>query len=202
LQSYVRFSVLHKPGFKVTSPYKFKVTYQLRGYANPLDTNSYTTLYDTLSISYSPDSLAAYQDVSMKRYTGFHRLKVIFTALYEIQNATSPPVLVDMTPNAYFSRFNFQVEAGIIPQPYIKQVRVGSTYHPVYGIAANALNIVKGTVNNNVLPVKWNIAGLNIDADAGLTPVNYELEWQYVDNYKVTPGDSVVTEKNISRFTV
>ncbi|MBL7705486.1 MAG: hypothetical protein JNM21_08035 [Taibaiella sp.] len=198
LQSYVRFSVLHKPGFKVTSPYKFKVSYQVRGYANPLDTNSYTTLYDTLSISYSPDSLAAYQDVSMKRYTGFHRLKVIFTALYEIQNATSPPVLVDMTPNAYFSRFNFQVEAGIIPQPYIKQVRVGATYHPVYGIAANALNIVKGTVNNNVLPVKWNIAGLNIDADAGLTPVNYELEWQYVDNYKVTPGDSVVTEKDIA----
>ena len=201
LQSYVRFSVMHKPGFKVMSAYKFKVSYQARGYANPLDTNSYTTFYDTLSISYSPDSLAAYQDVSMKRYTGFHRLKVIFTALYEIQNATSPPVLVDMTPNAYFDKFNFKVEAGIIPHPYIKQVKVGSTYQSIYGMGTNALNVIKSIVHNNVLPVKWNIAGLNINDNAGLTPVNYELEWLYVDNYKVTPGDPVITEKSAAALS-
>jgi RHS repeat-associated protein len=197
LQSYVRFYVNHASPYQVTQPYTFKLTYKLLGYTNPLDTTVYSTHYDTLVISYKPDSLAAFQDQNVKRYTGYHRIKVIMTGLYELSSAGGTPVPVDMSANGNFYRFNFNVEGAVTVQPYHKQVRAANnSLVNVYGNGAPNLNSGNDAPVNDYLPVRWNLQGNSLTNNLELTPVNYELEWTYVDNYTVNPETGVVGEKS------
>lgn len=198
IQSFVQMSVRHNHPVKINDSYTFRMMYMVKGFTNPLDTTMSQILFDTLTISYKPDSLAAYQDINLKRYTGFHKIRITFLELYEITNATSPPVPVDMTSNGGFTRFNFEVKGGIIPQPFDKEIKVtgpsGTSYTNVYGINAPALNVEHGTAQNDILPIRWNVQNNYMNNPLLITPAKYELEWQYIDNYDIDPDNSTVGE--------
>jgi len=189
VHDYVRFSVNHAYPIKVDSAYTLRLTYKLYGYANPADTGSASVHNDTLTISYNPDSLARYQDVQYKSYSNYHKIMIVLTGLYKLYGPGTTPVAVDMTPYSDFSWLNFNVEGAITVQPFQKKAGGVS----VYGPSAPPLAIQHQAPGNNTLLVQWTVAGGSFSSPPELLPAKYELEWVYVDNYRVDGTGSVST---------
>lgn len=189
VHDFVRFSIDYSDTLtKVMEPYTIRLTYTIYGFSNPATPNVATAHFDdTLTISYKPDSLATFQDKQYMKYSGYHKIMIVLTGLYKIDNASGVPQPVTLGPSSNFSWFNFNVEGAIIAQPYNKKVKTGSGYKEAYGI--NGLLEIKrlDTANDN-LPVYWQMKNttLNPAGVLPLMPVNYELEWTYVDDYKVS----------------
>ncbi len=189
VHAFVKFYVNHAYPVKITQPYTFRLAYRIYGYGNMADTTNATFVgNDTLTISYKPDSLAAFQDIQYKKYSGFHKMMVVMTGLYKITNANAAPVAMDLSTAGGFTQLNFNVEGSILVQPYHKRVNTGSGYADAYGNAAPVLDIGADAAVDDYLPVRWNFNGVSpLSTNLAFTPVNYELEWTYVDNYKVDP---------------
>lgn len=176
LQSYVRFYVNHAYAKKVNTPYLYKLSYQLLGFSDPANPNTPSAnVTDTLVIGYQPDSLTAYQDQHIRRYTGYHKVLVVLTGLYDCTDTTQPPVSI---PASSISALNFNVEVSSVIQPYDK-----SFYGYNYTLSTAAVTPV---INSSVpyAEVKWNMPGYTPGDLVPVTPVQYELEWAYLDNYK------------------
>ncbi|MFA6057866.1 MAG: RHS repeat-associated core domain-containing protein [Taibaiella sp.] len=193
VHAFVKFYINHAYPVKIPEAYTFRLTYKVYGYGNMADTNAYTSFNDTLTISYKPDSLSSFQDLQYKKYSNFHKIMVVMTGLYKIDGAGGTPVAMDLSMAGPFSLLNFYVEGSILIQPYHKKVQTGSGYVSVYGTSAPAMNIDHDAVANDYLPVKWTVSGANLNSVLALTPVNYELEWTYVDNYKVNASTGAIT---------
>src|SRR5688572_19073600 len=58
LPCYVRFSVDHN-STDIYNHYTYRLHYRVKGYTQPGDDNVYTTILDTLTISYEPDTVKA-----------------------------------------------------------------------------------------------------------------------------------------------
>ena len=173
LHNFVRFYVNHAYPKKVDTAYTYKLAYQIRGFSSPLDTITGTVSNDTLTVSYNPDSLTAYQDMSVKAYSGYHKIKVTITGLYDITN----PQAIDTVHLSTTTKMNFIVEAAVLMQKYDKGY-FGPTI-PIY---------TTGTPNvaNDFLDVTW-----SMNSSSTITPPkpsSFELEWTYVDNYDDTAG--------------
>ncbi|WP_157977300.1 RHS repeat domain-containing protein, partial [Taibaiella helva] len=189
VHAFVKFYVNHAYPVKISEPYTFRLAYQVYGYGNMADTNAVTfTKADTLTISYKPDSLAAFQDIQYAKYSNVHKVMIVMNGLYRITGANTPPVAMNLSANGPFYLLNFNVEGSIVVQPFHKKIKVGGIYKDAYGNQAPVLNIGALPPDNDHLPVRWNLDNTSPPAaDLPLTPVNYELEWTYVDNYKVDP---------------
>jgi len=175
--SFVKFSVDHYY-FKLTdSAYTYMLTYQLTGYTSP-DTSTSTVINDTLKISYNPDSLSAFQDIQLKKYSGFYKIQVSLTGLYDITNPAIAPVAMTIST---LKRLNFNIEASILTQRY--DLKIGSLSGSgtvAYGSGSSLYNAWDAShILDNYLAVSFNESGLNLP-----TPVSYELEWAYVDDYR------------------
>jgi RHS repeat-associated protein len=192
VHAFVKFYVNHAYPVKIHNPYTYRLSYKVYGFSNMADTTAYTTINDTLTISYKPDSLSAFQDVQYKKYTGFHKILVEMTGLYEISDANAPPVLVDLSSTGNFINFNFNVEGTILVQPYHKRVKNGTGYTDVYG-GTNVFKVQSEPPVNDYMELRWNMPNNSITGALELTPANYELEWAYVDNYRVS-NTGTVTE--------
>src|SRR5690625_653651 len=113
-----RFSIDHDALTLVDQAYVLKIAYKITGYTNPNNSNQSLSYIDTLSISYNPDSLAQYQDISYKRYYGFHQDKVELLELYHQDSADGVSTLVDINN---FSLLNFKVSLQMQTQLYTKR---------------------------------------------------------------------------------
>jgi len=178
IQGFIKFKVDHAFPKKIATNYVYKMAYVARGYANPADTNSFTSYSDTLLISYNPDSLSAYQNMASRKYPKFHKLVFIITGIYDATNPEVPPALVT-------DKLNFQVEGSILTQKYNK-----NSYGPTAALtAAN----YPASIGKNYLDVRWNLSGYSPSGPVVLTPASYELEWAYIDDYKLDPATGTET---------
>jgi hypothetical protein len=116
---------------------------------------------------------------------------IVLTGLYKIDGAGGTPQPQTLGPGSSFDLLNFNVEGAIIFQPYYKKAYTGS-YQPAYGIDGT-LKTQAGTAVNDYLPVSWTVTNGTIGGVLALTPAKYELEWTYVDNYRVAPTNDSMT---------
>jgi hypothetical protein len=203
VHDFVRFFVDYSDTIKVMEPYTLRLTYKVYGFSNPAAPTTASTSFppDTLTISYKPDSLAVFQDKQYRKFSGYHKIMIVLTGLYSIDNATGTPTPITLGPSSSFSWLNFNVEGAVLAQPYNKKVKYTSTYKEAYGITGK-LQIKPLSASNDNLPVYWQMFGTTLNAAnvLPLSPVNYELEWTYVDNYKVDPTDgtsSAISTSNL-----
>lgn len=176
LQSFVKLYIDHSFKRRDTIAYTYKMVYELKGYKNPIDSNaagSYDIINDTLMISYNPDSLTAYQDLQLRRYTGYHKIRIYNIAFYDVTSNPAGPLGSALTPSAL--QRNFSIEVSVLPQ------RIDKTNYNF----TNTLTTSVGTVANNTLEINWQTSNGQEN-----NPSMYELEWTYVDNYSVTPTTS------------
>jgi len=191
VQALLSMHIDHAHPKKVADPYVYRLTYVLTGYPDGDTANHFVDYADTLTISYHPDSLTAYQDIQMKRYSSFHKVRVRLTGLYDF---TNPASVVPVPLNTIKER-NFSVEATILTQPYDKN------YYGSTPSTPNALLVAAShNAANDYVEVRWNLPGQPFNSVPNLTPVSYELEWAYADNYNRAP-DAAITDRNTSQVT-
>jgi hypothetical protein len=188
VHAFVRFSVNYGYNLKIFTPYTLRLTYKIYGYSNPLTPTVATESYiDTLTIGYNPDSLSTFQDKQYKKYSNFHKAMIVLTGLYKIDGAGGTPQPITLGPGSTFDLLNFNVEGAILFQPYYKKAYVGS-YQSAYGSTGTLkTQALTSTPINDYLPVTWTVTNGIIGGALALTPAKYELEWTYIDNYRVAP---------------
>lgn len=155
---------------KTQYPYTYQLTYQIYGYTNPADTTIYTLTSDTLTITSqnNADPLNAYQDINLAKFSNYYKTKVVITNILNY-NSGSP-----LTANlADTTRRNFAIESSILTQRYDKTN---------YGIGSSLETSQSADPANNFLLVSFTLPGGTTPVQ--LTPVNFELEWTYIDDYK------------------
>ncbi len=204
MKTSVKFYIDHDDA-NIYSDYTYRIKYKLRGYKNPADPNQFDDLLDEyLTISYFPQTIKAYQDVQMKTYYGYYKVEV------EILDVLNFDCLLDPTPctppnypttgyldiNNQVAQFpattldismmakNWALSVDIESQKIDKDLYDGNTWRSAFGNNAD-LDITKTppVSPDNHLKLSWNVH--NVTADKTL-PAMYELEWTYIDNYKVT----------------
>ncbi len=159
-----------------------KITYEFRGYKTLADTTLYDVFYDTLTVANitQSDYHTAYQDQNIARFSNYYKTMLIVTGAYKWDvsptGSVTPISLLDSTKDCW------AVENTIITQRYDKRLS-GTDYYgasggifttPVPHEEENRLKIFIGTTMWDTTPVV-------------VKPANYELEWTYVDDYKVDP---------------
>ncbi|HTN18382.1 MAG TPA: hypothetical protein VL092_11910, partial [Chitinophagaceae bacterium] len=176
-QDFVRFYVDHSYKKKIKFPYTYNICISVTGFWDSLNKKTFPA--DTLRLVYSPDSLATYQDLILRRYSNFHKLQVVITNMYSDYG----PIDVDT-----ITGLNFVVEGSISTQRYNKRY-AGQTY---YGSAGSPIySLLYPNVAANYGEVLFNVPGPGITVPVPIEPANFELEWTYVDNYKrdIVTGD-------------
>src|SRR5579872_3151925 len=148
--------------------YTYRLTYTVIGYTNPGDTvHTFVSYADTLTISFNNTTdNTPYQNKNWKKYSGFYKMLIVYTGLYRDSSGTllTPP----LSDPGYR---NFQFEGTIATQHYDK-----APYGTGTGVTIPAINTAH--IANNNLYLGWTIGVV--------TPVSYELEWSYIDNYAVS----------------
>ncbi|MES2701538.1 MAG: RHS repeat-associated core domain-containing protein [Bacteroidota bacterium] len=179
--SFVKFYVdNYNPVTKYQAPvnYTYRLICHVYGYTDPADTVSvFTVTNDTLTINYNNlDNNAPYQEINLKKYNNYYKLKIVIDAIFE---ETSPGTLVAaaLTDPAFR---NFRVEGSILSQCYDKRE---------YGSGTSATAPVVFTTAypaSNYLQLSWDFAS------GPLAPVNYQLEWTYIDDYRLVDMDNLI----------
>ena len=193
----VQFSVDYTYTATTAVAYTYKMAYEMRGYTST-DTSTYVSTYDTLTIGYNPDSLSSSQDVQIKKFSGYYKTIVIVNALFDITDSTVAPVLI--TPS-HLTNLNFFIESSISTQKYDLQYPYRpSTPVLYYGTGTGALYTSwnNANANSNYLDVYFNISGYT---NVPITPVSYELEWTYVDDYQRNIYTDSVTKATTSQLS-
>lgn len=181
--SIVKFYINHAYPKKVFVPYSYKLCFHVLGYSNLNDTTQSVTLSDTLTIHYNPDSLSAFQDIQIKKYSAFHKVTVVLDDMYDI---TDPNNIVQVNIST-LNNLNFNVEALKLTQVYDKSF-YGTSYQ-VYPSNSTA------SINNDFLDVKWCLNNACTNPQK-VTPCSYELEWTYVDNFATGGGTVSASQLN------
>ena len=163
--SFIKFYVNHAYPYKIAGPYIYKLLFTTYGYANPSDTTQEIVTTDTLTISYKSDSLAAFQDMQAKKYSNFYKTKIILNEILDCTSGTPTSLTLSTLTN-----LNFNVESSMLFQKYDKKV---------YGYNEQLTpSLDTSSLSNNYVALSWSNS-----SSGAITPVNYELEWTYVDNY-------------------
>jgi RHS repeat-associated protein len=162
-------------------PYTYQLSYQIYGYtsADTTPTGPYVLTTDTLTIT-NPDMSDmhnAYQDIQMAKYSNYYKAIVILTGMYLYDAGTSTFVPLSATNIADTLKWNYNVEASILTQQYDKTN---------YGAGSSLTTTAVPNVADNYLNVYFAPS-----TGPAVTPVNYELEWTYVDDYQrdLSTGD-------------
>lgn len=155
----------------------YHLLFQIKGYTNPLDTTIFTSNSDTLTINYNNSATnAPFQDINLKKYSNFYKVELTINGIYEdVGGSLVPATLSDAALR------NFRIEASITTQRYDKKE---------YGSGAPAtLPIITMTpyVTDNYLDLSWAFS------TGPVTPISYELEWTYLDNYNVSPAGGIMS---------
>ncbi len=166
----VKLSINHASASIPTQAYSYKMVYQLEGSTKIDDTTYNFSVVDSVSIAYNPDSLTAFQDQDVKVYPKLFNAKLSILQFYDANN-TGTPVTI---PLSTVRQKNLNVELAMQYQLYLK-----THYAPadmgLYMLQPN-YNATKSVLNIGWLPSNSPYLGK-------VTPVQYELEWTYVDDY-------------------
>lgn len=176
----LKFYVDHAYKIKVKFPYTYKLCYQAYCYADSTSPSAPAPVVytDTITLSYHPDSLTPYQDMAVKRYSGFHKMRVRFTDIFSYNAGVMTLLKIDT-----ITGLNFIAEASVLTEKYdIRTTRTGPVCYGDAGAIVPTSTITPGS--SDYAEVKWNLPTYAVNSAVPLEPVNYELEWTYVDNYK------------------
>ncbi|PQJ12999.1 hypothetical protein CJD36_004445 [Flavipsychrobacter stenotrophus] len=194
LHSFLKFQVDNKHPIQQLD-YTYQLTYELHGYYTMSDTTLYNTINDTLTISNVSymDPLNAYQDINLAKFSNYYKTVVILTGIYafSIGGTPSPAVLTDTM------RFNYNIESSILSQRYDK---ISATYGPYYGNSFSLQITPDPHPDKNYLSVFFNFAASDTSV-IQYTPLNYELEWTFVDDYSTdvpTETRSTISSSDLS----
>jgi len=165
---YVKVGINHDSAF-IVSKYKYLVTFELADQRAYYNATPATPKIIALEISYDPDSLKPYTDCAVYKFSGFHRFEAKITKVEDISGTT--PVTVPIGSIAK----NFYVETGIITDEYNTTV---ITSIPIYAVSYL-------TNSDNTLHIEW---GTDMALNNLIQPLEYELEWTYVDDYRYDFG--------------
>jgi hypothetical protein len=168
--------------------YTYRLIYTIYGYNNPSDTlHGYVTMSDTLTISYNntPDN-TPYQDHHLKKYSGFYKAVIVLDNIYLDAGSGTLTAATLATP----SLRKFKVEGSIVTQNYDKNNygSGGATVYPTIITSAHP--------TDNYVGLSWYFSGI-----AALTPVSYELEWTFIDDYATCYGMAGVCPLSSSALT-
>lgn len=161
--------------------YTYRLTYEIYGFNDPTDTIAgYVHSSDTLTISYAYNSTSnPYQDLHLKKYSQFYKAIIIVTGVYDDAGGVITPATLSNVLQQ-----NFFVEGSIVTQRYDKAE---------YGTGGTPLVTMPfANPANNYLTLFWNYTSGDTSA-IQLTPVNYQLEWTYVDNYSRNVSTGAIT---------
>ncbi len=145
----------------ITTAYKYRVSLSLSCKVYPGGTTTSKSV--VLEFSYDPDSLKPYTDRYVHKFSGYHSVVASVTNVEDISGTTPVSVPRNNLPR------NFYVEAGISMDRYDNPGSI-----PVYAVSYL-------TNNNNSLYLKW---GTSMTLTNVIQPMEYELEWAYVDDYR------------------
>ncbi len=165
----------------ITPNYSYRIELEIKGYSNPQSPSTASSpIYLSVRLDYNKDSLQAYKDITAYKIEGqFHAMSVTILGIYNATNSQA----IDRSQLAK----NFYLETEIAAQRFVlqpKSLYVASQVH------TNA--------PNNMLKVSWqhydpatqNFACAYIPAFDDYKPVKYELEWTYIDGYKLNDYQS------------
>lgn len=191
---------------QVFEPYTYRVLVSVRGYTTPKDLGIYNDFTDTLTISYDPDSINAYQDQHYRTYYGYYKIDVEIIDIYDWTcmylpindpNYCSTPPTTGFIGSSTTSSMalNWYLEAGIAEQKYDIDLLDGGTWKSASG-STGVLDISfqsPASSNDNYVTINWGITSTDRPS-----PDLYELEWTYVDNYNVTFQSTSTTSSDPS----
>ncbi len=166
---YVRIGIVKSDTPFIVAKYKYWVTIDLIDRQQYAGGSMAATKTIALEISYDPDSLKPYTDAAVFKFSGYHRFKANIAKVEDISGTT--PVTVPIGSLAK----NFYVETGIITDEY-NTTSISSI--PIYAVSYL-------TNSDNNLHIKW---GTSMSLTNEIQPLEYELEWTYVDDYRYDFG--------------
>ncbi len=160
-------------------PAVYRMVYDVYGYTDPSDTvltwvhyseSSGTFGGDTMTVTYNNDTVNnPYRDQHVLKFPNLYKAVIVVRDIF----SDSAGYVVHPDLSKVYNQ-NFQVEGSIVTQRY-------DLDH--YGILATPLTTVAHQhEDNNYLEVFWNF----IPGDTTMvqvTPISYELEWTYADDY-------------------
>ncbi|HTN16186.1 MAG TPA: hypothetical protein VL092_00790, partial [Chitinophagaceae bacterium] len=167
----------------VVSAYKYQVAVRIDyKVAKPL-TGGYTTASENivLLLSYHPDSLRQYNDLSVYKFSGAGEFTATITNIQRVDPVSG--ALSAVAPSAVAA--NFFIKTEIHAQRYDKKAM---------NLLAAACSLSVGNRNLNV-SCYFHTSPTG-DVSTGTTaykPASYELEWTYVDDYKCNPATGEIT---------
>ncbi len=168
VQDYVFVGVNHDTASVISSAYTYNVSLTI-WCLNPSATP--VPKYLTLKVSYNPDSGKSYVDANIFKFSGYHRLYAVVT---DIRDAATNAVISRSSLPA-----NFYVSATVSTERYNTN---SFTIYP-------SCSVVDA---GKTLHVKWFTGapgGGDCDTSSShldIAPIEYELEWQYIDDYGYT----------------
>jgi len=171
----------------VANNYKYRIDLQLVGKTTP--GTSTVTKNISLIVEYNKDSLQVHNDHSVfKLDAGFHSFTTKLTGVYDVSGSTPTIVLREALIR------NFYIETEILTQRYDlfvdKPLLVQAEDPYIVGGSDLKLNWGFYGTGGPTLPSPCGTLAALISPK---TPIMYELEWQYIDDYKVNIGTDAVT---------
>jgi RHS repeat-associated protein len=178
VSNYVKVAVDHTSK-DVVANYKYQLTFQVKGYSDPSNPGTFTTQNHSIILEYNKDSLAAYKDATVLKLpgNGFYSFSVTLIDVLDISGST--PTTVSKTNLAP----NFYIQADVVTQRYDKELSGKMIFvNSQYLDASQELMVRWG--NYSPAEASGFIPGFMPMYD-NFKPVKYELEWTYVDDYKI-----------------
>ncbi|MFA6152608.1 MAG: hypothetical protein WC716_14890 [Chitinophagaceae bacterium] len=181
----------------IVPAFRYKVSLKITKYSTDGTFTSSSDEYTDLFLSYDPDSLQKYNDLSVFKFSGFHAIKVAITGIYP---ETSPGVYSSSSLASAAVADNFIIESLVIEQRYdlpTKYIHPGSRISSDYRLLD-----VFGILNSSSSAI--NICSDVVSGVEEYKPVSYELEWMYIDDYKfnVTTNTRSFGYSSISSSTI
>ncbi|PZF74801.1 hypothetical protein DN068_00975 [Taibaiella soli] len=159
IQDFVRVGVRRDTGVAVPD-YEYNVAVQIKCYnaASFNINNPANIITAVIPVTYHPASGVNYNDLSVYKFSGYQGIQVFITGVYDKNNPTVP------IPRSALAR-NFYVESSV----EVQRADLNGGLPSVYPYAS---------YSNGSLLVSW---GGN-----DFKPIQYDLEWLYVDDYHLT----------------
>jgi hypothetical protein len=167
----------------VVSPYQYKVSVNIfYKIANPLFGGFSSASKDiVLFLSYHPDSLRQYNDLSVHKFSGAEEFTASITDVQRVDPVSG--ALSPVAPSAIAA--NFFIKTEIHAQRYDKKNM---------NLLAAACSLSAGNKNLNVsCYFHTSPTGDVATGTTAYKPASYELEWTYVDDYKCNPATGEIT---------
>lgn len=179
VQNYVFAGIKHDTA-TVTPAYNYKVSLSILCYSTSDSTSVATTKNVTLNISYDPDSGKSYVDANIFKFSGYHRVKVVVTDVTDA--VTNTTILRSALPKNFYVMSTISTQRYEMPEfqilPWATAINGGKTLHVTW---ETSTDMSTGICTDNPADVRE------------IKPIEYELEWQYIDNYKFGDPDGTFT---------